>query len=153
MAPVRRLAPLLLAAVLLGGCADGRVKEANRYVGQVNAAQTRFAQTSQRLLGEISPGGRPARNRAALGRFYGAVDGFVGRLRSIDPPARVRSLHGRLIAAMVRFGSELRAAGTALTSGNASRVLDGQERLAAATAAVARRINATVTAINAALER
>lgn len=150
-----RLSAVLLAAlaVLAGGCADGKVKEANEYVGKVNAAQGRFARTSERLLAEIKPADAPVRNGKALQRFYGAVDGLVAELRRIDPPARVRALHERLIGAMVRFGDDLRAAGKAITSGNASRILSGQERLANATASVARRINGTITAINTALKR
>jgi hypothetical protein len=151
--PRRLLTPgLLLLAVALGGCADGDVKEANAYVGAVNAAQGRFAATSETLLARIAPDDAPARNRAALTRFYGAVDGLVTELRRIEPPGRVRTLHGRLIAAVVRFGADLRAAGAAITSRSASRVLRGQERLARATSTVARRINATIGDINAALE-
>jgi hypothetical protein len=150
----RLLAPVAVAGLLgvgLGGCADGKVREANDYVGAVNAAQSRFAATSEKLLRDIAPDDRRAHNRAALGRFYGAVDGFVTALRRIDPPARVRALHARMIAAIVRFGADLRAAGAAITSGRASRILGGQERLARATSSVARRINSTIGEINAAL--
>lgn len=148
---VRVLVLLALAGVLAaaaGGCANGRVDEANHYVAAVNAAQTRFAATSERLLRSIAPDDRPARNRAALSRFYRAVDGFVAELRGIAAPDRVRALHARLVAAIVRFGRDLRAAGAGITSGSASRILTGQERLAAATSAVARRINATIAEIN-----
>ena len=149
--PLLLLVPLLAAA--LGGCADGKVREANDYVGAVNAAQGRFAATSERLLREIAPDDRPAKNGAALSRFYSAVDGFVDDLRGIDPPPRVAALHRRLIAAVSRFGTDLRTAGAAITSRSASRILRGQEQLASATSGVAQRINSTIGAINQALKR
>ncbi|MCW2991548.1 MAG: hypothetical protein JWM73_2142 [Solirubrobacterales bacterium] len=148
---VRRLSPLLLALALiagLGGCADGKVKEANAYVGAVNDAQTRFAATSEKLLGEITHDDQSPKARVALGEFYGAVDTLVGELRAIAPPAKVKSLHDRLIASMVRFGDQLRSAGDDLGSNNAGRILNGQQELASASASVARSINATIKAIN-----
>lgn len=153
--PRRPVVLSLLACSVLGlaGCSDGGVKQANAYVGAVNAAQGRFAATSERLLADIVPDDVPVENGAALSRFYGAVDGFADELRAIQPPAAVRTLHDRLISAIVRFGGELRRAGRGITSGSASRILTGQERLAAATAAVGKRINATIAAINTALQR
>jgi hypothetical protein len=144
-------AALLVVAALLGGCASGKVKEANDYVDAVNKAQTSFAATSERLLTKITPGSSGATDRATLRTFYAAVDSFVARLRRIKPPVRVTALHAKLIAAMQSFGTNLRAAGAAIVSGNATRILDGQQRLAAATSNVSRTINTTVSAINAAL--
>lgn len=153
----RRLAALFVAlsaaAALLGGCADGKVKEANDYVDAVNAAQTRFAKTSEQLLADVQPGGAAKKNGAALSRFYGAVDSFVAELRRIKPPTRVASLHERLIGAVVTFGGELRRAGSAITSDNASKILAGQERLAKATSTISQRLNSTVSAINDALRK
>jgi len=149
----------LLAAVLVavaaaaGGCGDGEVREANAYVQAVNSAQSRFAARSQTLLAEIGPDDSRAHNRSALAGFLSAADGFVAELRRIPAPARVRPLHHRLISAAARFGSDLRVAGAAIVSHDASRVLRGQERLAAASTSVARRINATVAEINASLKR
>ncbi len=145
---------LLVAALagVLGGCANGRVDEANTYVAAVNRAQTMFAGVSEQLQKTIRPGDAPRKARADLAGYYAAVDRFIAKLRSIDAPARVRALHERLIAAMVRFGSGLRAAGADITSGNASRVLDGEQTLADATMAVQREINANIAAINTALK-
>ena len=98
-----------------------------------------------------SPGGARAAEQVTLERFYSAVDGFVARLRAIRPPARVRALHGRLIGAMQEFGRSLRTAGAAIVSGNAVRILDGQQQLAEATSTVSHTIDTTVTAINAKL--
>lgn len=146
-----RIALAVVAAALLvalGGCASGRVKEANAYVGKVNAAQSHFAATSDRLIAEIRPSDADARNGATLQRTYSAVDDFVAELRAIDPPARVRSLHDRLIAAIARFGTQLREAGAAIVSDDASRVLDGQQELTQARSTVSQRINRTISAIN-----
>lgn len=142
--------PVLLA-LGAGGCADGEVKEANRYVGAVNDAQERFATESQRLLSDLAPEDPAATKRRVLDRVYGVVDGFVEQLRAIEPPARVRAFHERLVSAGVRFGDRLRSAGSALTSGDASRILAGQERLAAAGSGMSRTVNETIAAINAEL--
>jgi hypothetical protein len=143
---------VLLVPVALGGCADGKVKEANAYVGAVNDAQARFAASSERLLAQIKPDDPSHKERVALTDFYGAVDKLVSELRAIAPPAKVKALHERLIGSMVRFGARLRSAGTAITSGDASRILAGQEQLAAASAGVSRSINSTIQAINDALK-
>jgi hypothetical protein len=150
-----RLSLLAVAALLagaIGGCADGKVKEANAYVNAVNAAQGGFAKTSERLLAAITPDSAAKQDRAVLTRFYTAVDRFVEQLRAIAPPARVRALHEKLTAAMVRFGTSLRTAGSDITSGKAGRIAGGQQQLASATASVSKTINATVAAINAALK-
>jgi hypothetical protein len=141
----------LALAPAVGGCASGKVKEANDYVSAVNRAQTAFASQSGALLTRIKPGGGAASARPTLQRFYAAVDRFVSRLQAIKPPARVRALHQRLIAAMQTFGRSLRKAGAAIVSGNAVKILDGQQELAAATSSVSATLNRTVSAINAAL--
>lgn len=145
------LVTTFLAAAALAGCADGKVDESNAYVAAVNDAQTAFTATSERLQQEIEPGKTKA-NQGAFDEFYGAVDDFVERLRAIEAPASVRALHERLIATMERFGDSLRAAGDKITSGTAARILDGQEELARASGSVAKGLNATINAINAALQ-
>jgi hypothetical protein len=153
--PSRRLLLIVLALVagVAGGCADGKVKEANAYVSAVNDAQSTFATASDKLITEITPDSSRKHDVAVLERFYAAVDTFVARLRQIKPPARVRSLHDKLTRAMVRFGTDLRAAGADIVSGNAGRILDGQAKLGAATRDVSQAINSTVADINAALKR
>jgi hypothetical protein len=144
---------LALVAALAGGCADGKVKEANTYVNAVNEAQTTFAAASDKLIAEITPNSSRKHDVGVLDRFYAAVDTFVARLRQIKPPARVRSLHDKLTTAMVRFGTDLRSAGADIISGNAGRILDGQAKLGVATRDVSHAINSTVADINAALKR
>lgn len=152
----RRVLPLLILALLAGGisgCADGDVKAANAYVEAVNEAQQTFAERSEQLRDELAGAEATKRGKAALQDFYGAVDDFAAQLRDIDPPAVVESLHARLISAVVRFGVSLRKAGDDITSDDAGRILDGQQELSDATAAVGRRINATISAINDALRK
>ena len=143
---------LALAAGVAGGCSDGKVKEANTYVNAVNDAQGAFATTSDKLITEITPDSSRKHDSQVLQRFYAAVDTFVARLRQIKPPTRVRALHQKLTSAMVKFGTDLRAAGADITSGNAGRILDGQQRLGAATRTVSSAINTTVAQINDALK-
>lgn len=148
-----RAVPLLIAAALLGGCAGGDVDTANRYVAAVNGAQSDFAAQSDRLRARLDAGAPTARGLAALSEFSAAVDELVVRLDSIDPPSAVGSLHVRLVDAMSRFGDGLRRAGDELASDNAGAILDGQQRLAAATARVTRSFNTTIGAINDVLAR
>jgi hypothetical protein len=150
----RAAAAVALVAVLLGGCGAGRrVAEANRYVYAVNAAQQRFAATIDRLAARVTPTSTAAQDRATIAGFSVALDRVVGDLRAVRPPARVRGLHARLVGAISAFGDEVRSAGASLHSRDPNRVLDAQERLAAATRRVSQRINATIAAINRALRR
>ena len=142
-----RVLTIVLATAALAGCAGSDVEKSNEYVAAVNDAQSAFTETSERLQAEIEPG-EPGGDPGAFREFYGAVDDFVGELRAIEAPAPVRSLHERLIATMVRFGDSLRSAGAKITSGQAGRILDGQEQLATATNAVATDLNKTIRAIN-----
>lgn len=153
--PSRRLLAIVLALVagLAGGCSDGKVKEANTYVNAVNDAQGAFATTSDKLIAQITPDTNRRRDSQVLERFYAAVDAFVARLRRIKPPAPVTALHRRLTGAMVRFGTDLRAAGDDILSGKAGRILDGQEKLSAATRTVSKAINTTIAQINDKLKR
>lgn len=152
----RRRAGLLALALLalgIGGCGGGEVKEANAYVNAVNQAQERFSAESRRLITELAPEDPAGTKRAALDQIYEVVDGFVFELQAIEPPPRVKALHERLVAAGVRFGDRMRSAGAALTSGDASRILDGQERLAAAGSSMSRSVNEAIAAINDELSR
>ena len=143
-----RVVPLLIAAALLGGCADTDVDAANRYVAAVNEAQSDFADESDRLRAQLDASAPSAEGLSALSEFAAAVDGLIVRLDDIDPPPEVRPLHGQLVTAMTRFGDGLRRAGHELASDNAGAILDGQQRLAVATARVTRRFNAAIGEIN-----
>lgn len=143
-----RAAALLIAAVLLGGCAGGDVDAANEYVAAVNEAQSDFVAESERLSAQLDASAPTSAGLAALTDFEGAVTGLEARLGEIQPPSEVGALHRRLVTAMSRFGAGLRRAGEQLASDNAGAILDGQQRLAAATARVARSFNATIGEIN-----
>ena len=151
----RRITTLLALVALTGvaaGCGDEKVKQANAYVNAVNAAQSKFASTSNDLVGRITPNSSRKHDDAVLKQFYAAVDTFVRQLRAIQPPASVQALHTKLTNSLVSFGVSLRSAGKDLTSDNAGRILDGQSKLAVATQKVTRSINSTVAEINTALK-
>ena len=139
------LPALLCGLVLLAGC-GGDSEESNAYVDDVNAAQMEFADNVARLSREITRESSPREDRRTLDRFEGAIDGVVDDLRRIDPPDVVDAEHDRLIAAMNGFGTEVEEATAALRDPTRGRI--AQRTLAQATAAVDRRINAAITAIN-----
>lgn len=147
--PAALLAALLALVVLLAaGCANGSTDGANRYVEQVNAAQTDFARTVRKLNGRVTGTSSPRRDRATLRSFTRAVDAVVADLRRIDPPAPVASLHGRLVRDMEAYAGEVKSAASALRSRDAQRLIDSQQRLMKATSTVSGQINAAITAIN-----
>ena len=141
------LPALLCGLVLIAGC-GGDSEENNAYVDDVNAAQVEFADNVARLSREITEDSSPREDRATLDRFEGAIDGVVDDLRRIDPPDVVDAEHDRLVAAMNGFGTEVEEATDALRDPTRSRIERAQRTLAQATAAVDRRINAAITAIN-----
>jgi hypothetical protein len=147
-----RLAVTVLVVALAGagcGAAGSSGGDATRqYVEALNRAQGRFAATVSRLSQRVTTTSSAARDRSTLRAFDGAVVRVVSDLRRISPPARVAGLHGRLVAELRGFDAELRRATRAIDSHDAGRVRAAQRRLRAATAQVARRLKATIGAIN-----
>lgn len=143
----------LIAAAALGGCATGTKQKANDYVKAVNAAQTSFADDSARLLARVRGGVPTERTTRTIRRFYAAVDGLESRLRDIRPPAAVRRLHRKLIAATDLLGRRLRSAGADITSDDAGRIIEGQQRVTRAVDVFNRSIDSATAAINEALGR
>jgi hypothetical protein len=152
---VRALAVVLFAVVVgpaVAACGgDDVVRTDNRYVREVNRAQTEFADRFRRLSTRITPTSTPRQDRRTLNRFQAAVEAVVRRLRAVRPPARVRALHRRLIAQIGGYGDQIVAARRAFASRDPRRVLAAQGRLIAAVKATGARINRTVDQINARL--
>jgi hypothetical protein len=141
-------AAALAALVLVAGCGDGQAKRDNAYVDRVNAAQTDFARTINRLNGRVSATSTSSEDRATLAGYTQAIDHVVSELRGITPPASVKPLHDRLIAAMSAYGTRVRTASASVRSKSTSRLLDAQQRLLDATDTVSKQINVTIGAIN-----
>jgi outer membrane murein-binding lipoprotein Lpp len=142
------LAAALVALLLVAGCGNDQAKRDTAYVDRVNAAQTDFARTINRLNGRVSATSTPSEDRATLRGYTAAIDGVVAKLRRIEPPSSVAPLHVRLIADMSAYGARVRAAAASVRSRSTSRLLDAQQRLLDATDMVSRQINATIGAIN-----
>lgn len=147
------LTAVVLLSLTAGGCAESRIDAANEYVRSVNAAREGFAAASERLVAELTPGERTRADRRALETFQASAGQFTQRLRRIEAPTRVRALHERLVAAASRFEGRVRSAAQAILADSPVRVLDGQQQLARATAALSRSVNATVESINTALKQ
>jgi hypothetical protein len=151
MQGARRLLAVLVAAIAVVaavGCGNGDVKRDNAYVDRVNAAQTEFAHTVQRLNGRVTADSSPSRDRRTLRSFTQAVDEVVVDLRRITPPTPVKALHAELVADMDAYAGEVRSAASSLTSGNADELVASQQRLLKATDTVSSQINQAIDRIN-----
>ena len=147
---VRLLALLALAGVALvaGGCGGKDVKASNAYVDKVNTAQTDFAKTVDALSGKITQQSTPAQDRTTMTNFTTAVARVVADLRAIKPPDKVKALHATLVSEISNYGTEVASAASALSSGDANRLLAAQQKLLKATTTVSTQINTTIDQIN-----
>lgn len=147
------IASLTMAIVLaagVGGCAGQQTAAAdkNTYVRQINAAQTRFADSVRKVSAQASS---PSQYRRTLESFRAAVGGLVGTLRSIRTPVEARAAHGRLIATMSAFGREIAVARSSIVAVTPQVIGAVQRRVSAAIVNVNARIGSAVAAINARL--
>ncbi len=145
---LRVLLVLAAAALVVSGCGDADARRANAYVDAVNAAQSRFAATIDRLATRITPTSTPASDRATIASFTKAVDSVVAELRATRPPERVAGLHAQLVGEIATYRDDVRRAGAALASQDAQQLVTAQERLQEATRRVSRAIDATIGRIN-----
>ena len=136
---------------MLGCGGQNGVKEANRYVAEVNTAQTRFSETVA-AVGAVGAGGDRQANAAAVGRLSNAVDRVIVDLRAVEPPERVAALHTRLIGAIRSFSGALKTARRGFRSRDPVTILAHRERLLNAGRRVTSRTNDTIAAINRALK-
>jgi hypothetical protein len=143
----------LLVAMVAGGCGGSGDDRANRYVDQVNRAQSQFAQTVTKLSGRVTDTSSAGQDRRTLRAFTAAVDGVVAALRRIKPPPRVVPLHRELVSDINSYGAEVKSAAATLSSHDAARLAAAQQRLLKATSTVSSQINATIDAINKRLQQ
>jgi hypothetical protein len=145
--PASLLAALALALGLVA-CGGDDVEQSNDYVEAVNAAQTSFAQTFDKLQSEITTESTPKEDSATLGRFEGAIDDVVQDLSAVKPPEAVKALHQQLIDAIEGYGTTIAKAREAFRSSSPSEVLSARTQLSTDVARTSTRINQTIDAIN-----
>ncbi len=153
---LRILVPLLLAvaAIALGACGgEDDQKAKNAYVGEVNAAQSEFANTVQTVSERITPKSSSRRDRKTLEEFQNAIADVVDNLRGIDVPDGVDSEHDQLVKAMSGFGDQIKQATVALRNPDSAKIAEAQRSIQTATQTVNLRIDAAIAAINAKLKR
>lgn len=154
--PLRILVSLLLAVAALtlaacGGEDDQKAK--NAYVGEVNAAQSEFANTVQTVSERITPKSSSSQDRKTLDQFQDAIADVVKNLKSIDVPGGVESEHDQLVAAMSGFGDQIEQATVALRNPDSTKIAEAQKTIQSATQTVNVRIDAAIAAINSKLKR
>lgn len=137
----------LLVALLAAGCGNDTEKK-NDYVNAVNAAQTRFQQTFDRLQSEITATSTPAQDRKTLGRFKVAVDRVIADFKAIKPPSEVADLHRRLVVAVGDYRPAIADATQGYKSNDPRKILAASTRFARAVKGVGDRITATINQIN-----
>jgi hypothetical protein len=154
--PPRILAPLLLAVAVLalGACGgEDDQKAKNAYVGEVNAAQSEFANTVQTVSERITPKSSSRQDRKTLEEFQDAIADVVKNLRGIDVPDGVDSEHDQLVEAMSGFGDQIEQATVALRNPDSTKIAAAQRTIQTATQTVNLRIDAAIAAINSKLKR
>ena len=145
---------LAFAAVGLAACGGGDDdrEEKNTYVGQVNAAQARFAQTVTTVSERITETSSSRQDRETLEQFQSAIDEVVADLRDINVPGAVDAEHAQLVKAMSGFGSDIRGAVSALRNPTEQNIQEARKTITAATQTVNVRIDAAIAAINSKLK-
>ena len=157
MSGVLKSAALLLlafAAFALVACGGGEDREENNtYVGQVNAAQARFAETVSSVSERITDKSSSSQDRKTLEQFQTAIDDVVADLRDINVPGAVDGEHAQLVKAMSGFGSDIRGAVSALRNPTEQNIQDARKTITTATQTVNVRIQAAIAAINSKLKQ
>jgi hypothetical protein len=150
-AAILLLAFAAFAFVACGGGSDR--EEQNTYVGQVNAAQARFAETVSTVARRITTKSSSSQDRKTLEQFQSAVDDVVADLRDINVPPAVDAEHAQLVKAMSGFGSDIRGAVSALRNPTEQNIEQARLTITTAAQTVNARIQAAIAAINAKLKQ
>jgi hypothetical protein len=149
----RRVASIvapILAVVALGACGGGTgTQEKNAYAREVNAAQTKFAETVSTAAAEDATGEQGlSRQQRMLRRFRAAIADVVRDLRNIDAPSEVSKEHDRLVSVMSGYGDEIGRADDAMRNPTPRESQVVRQRLASAQRTVSAQVNAAIAAIN-----
>lgn len=143
---------LVALGALLGatGCGGGDdTKDKNAYVAAVNAAQERFAKSSELLQADISTAtSTAAEDRRALDGLATAVRALVRELRGITPPGDVTALHAQLVKAVEGFGPVVRARRAVVDSSDPRKVIAARTRFSTGFGTVSDAVQAAIERIN-----
>jgi hypothetical protein len=141
----------LIAAAVLAGCGGGDGAN-DDYVTALNQAQNGLLKRVTQLNTRITATSTPAQDRATLKAYEAAVGTAVDDLRAIDPPDGFDGLHQQFVGEVAEYGTVVRRARTQLGSGNAKSSLAVRRTLPTSLERIARKLNATIKAINAKLQ-
>lgn len=144
--PVLALASVL-CLLAVSACGDD-TEAKNAYVTKLNAAQTDFKQTFERLEQDITPTSSVDQDQRTLTSFRTAVDDAVKELREVTPPDDVKDLHARFIAAMSRYGEQIDRAKQDFLSENPQEVQAANVRFAREITETARGLTSVIGDIN-----
>ncbi len=150
LARIALLAVLLVAAGAFAACGDDNTEE-NRYLTELNAAQTAFASTQKRLAADATTSRTPRQNRRALDRFSGAISETIVALRGIDAPSKVAPQHRRYIGVFEKLRDDVARFRVAVSNPTSSSLARARRRIAGATLAFDRSANAAAADIDAKL--
>jgi hypothetical protein len=145
---MRRLLPLVLAALALAAAGCSSSEQANGYVNDVNRAQKSFADRISELTAGVSATSTPEQDRRVLDRYGQAVDEVVGRLRGLQPPDGVAGLHDELIGEIGRYGTTVGRFRRRLTSSDPRAVLDAQAAFQREASSISASVNRTLREID-----
>jgi hypothetical protein len=148
------LLALIAAVAALVGCGSGGAGSGagDDYATALNQAQNGLLQRVTRINERITPTSTPAQDRATLKVYESAVDTAVRQLRGIDPPSGLEDLHQQFVGEVAEYGTVVRQARERLSSGTVKSGLAVRSTLPAALERIARKLNATIKAINAKLQ-
>ena len=126
------LATLLIAAAALAAC-GGDNTEANRYVGELTAAQESFQRTAIELGEQPTKTTTPRQDRRTLNRYAAAIADTIAELRAIDVPPEVVAEHRRLVGAFATWHADIERFTAAIEQPTAAGLRRARRRIAAAT--------------------
>lgn len=135
------------------GCGGNDADAENKYVQQVNSAQTEFSREYARVAGKFTVASSASQDRATVEQLKRTVDDSAKRLSEVKAPSQVTKLHAELVDLLNTYSERLGAAAAALSSETPSKIARATSKLAEDTARAGDSFGRTVADINAELSR